>query len=183
MVGRRASGSYVAKTALRARDRAVTVDPVIEPAPDAAAPGFEGLYTEAFPEMVRLAFLLTGSLDTATDLVQESFVKLHRAWDRAENPPAYLRRVVVNECASYHRRRYRHLRVQPLLVSGPVELEADEISDALAGLRERERAAIVLRYWNDCSEQEIADILGCRPGTVGSLIHRGLAHLRGVIEQ
>jgi RNA polymerase sigma factor (sigma-70 family) len=172
----------VAKATLRAAGSVAVVDPVVEPAPDERAPGFAELYEDAYPEMARLAVLLVGSQEGAHDIVQESFVKLHRSWHRAENPRAYLRRIVVNECTTYHRRRFRHLRVQPMLVAEPVTLEADEISDALAGLSPRERAAIVLRFWHDCSEKEIADVLGCKPGTVGSLIHRGLGHLREVIE-
>lgn len=148
------------------------------PAEAAAASGFAELYERSYTEMARLAVLMTGSRETAHDIVQESFVKLHGAWDRAQNPHAYLRRIVVNECTTYHRRRYRYRRVEPMLRPEPVTFEADEISDALAALPPRQRAAIVLRYWHDCSEREIAEILDCRPGTVGSLIHRGLAQLR-----
>ncbi len=171
--------THVAKVALRV----VPTERDIETDDGGRAAAFAELYERAYPEMARLAVLLTGSRDGAHDLVQESFVRLHEAWARAENPNAYLRRIVVNECTSYHRRRFRQRRLQPLLRAEPVTLEADEISDALAALAPRQRAAIVLRYWHGCSEQEIADVLGCRPGTVGSLLHRGLAQLREVIEQ
>ena len=148
-----------------------------------ASDGFAALYEESYAEMARLAFLMMGSREGAHDIVQDSFVKLHGAWDRAENPRAYLRRIVVNECTTYHRRRFRHLRVQPMLVaSDTLNEQPDEMSDALAALAPRQRAAIVLRYWHGCSENEIAEILDCRPGTVGSLIHRGLEELRRVIE-
>ena len=166
------------------------MDPEPRPDPDAERPDtarsgradFAELYERAYPEMARLAVLLTGSRENAHDVVQESFVRLHRAWDRAESPHAYLRRIVVNECTSYHRRAFRQRRVQPLLRAENVEFAADEISDALARLAPRQRAAIVLRYWHGCSEAEIAEVLRCRPGTVGSLVHRGLAELRQVIE-
>jgi RNA polymerase sigma factor (sigma-70 family) len=62
------------------------------------------------------------------------------------------------------------------------ELGADELFDVLAALPERQRAAIVLRFWHDLSDEEIAAALRCRPGTVGSLLHRGLARLREVID-
>ena len=102
---------------------------------------------------------------------------------RAQNPRAYLRRIVINECTTYHRRRFRHLRVQPMLVAADTMNEQpDEISDALAAWLPVNAPTIVLRYWHDCSENEIAEILECRPGTVGSLIHRGLEELRRVIE-
>jgi RNA polymerase sigma-70 factor (sigma-E family) len=144
---------------------------------------YVALYEQSYTEMVRLAALLTGSVEDAHEIVQESFVKLHRAWARAEHPRAYLKRIVVNECTTFHRRRFRYRKVQPLIAPEPVELQADEISDALAVLVPRQRAAIVLRYWHDCSEAEIAEILGCKPGTVGSLLHRGLAQLRQTIER
>jgi RNA polymerase sigma factor (sigma-70 family) len=62
------------------------------------------------------------------------------------------------------------------------ELEADELFDVLAALPDRQRAAVVLRYWHDLDENQIADALGCRPGTVGSLLHRAIARLREVME-
>ena len=63
-----------------------------------------------------------------------------------------------------------------------VSLGADELFDVLDALPARQRAAIVLRYWDDLDEREIAEVLGCRPGTVGSLLHRAVARLREVIE-
>jgi len=62
------------------------------------------------------------------------------------------------------------------------ELEADELFDVLAALPDRQRAAVVLRYCHDLDENQIADALGCRPGTVGSLLHRAIAQLREVME-
>ena len=139
------------------------------------------LYRAAHADMVRLAFLLTGSQELAQDLVQDAFVRVHRAWSRVREPKAYLRRAVVNACNSHHRRVFRARRV-PQEREPVATLQADEISDALAKLSPRQRTAIVLRYWHDCSETEIAEAIGCRPGTVGSLLHRALAELREVIE-
>jgi RNA polymerase sigma-70 factor (sigma-E family) len=169
---------------LRVVEETVAVDRAPVSGRDIDGPdGFAALYEQSYGEMARLAVLLTGAEDGAHDLVQEAFVRLHRAWDRVENPHAYLRRIVVNECTSYHRRRFRQKRLQPLLgVVDSITMQADEISDALDVLTPRQRAAIVLRYWHDCSEAEIADVLGCRPGTVGSLVHRALEELRRVIE-
>lgn len=150
----------------------------VEPPPAS----FAELYRSAYGDMVRLAFLLTGSTETARDLVQDSFVSLHGAWGRADDPRAYLRRIVVNACHSYHRRLRRQRRHVGTLRVEYVDLDADEISDAIAALPYRQRAAIVLRYWHGASEAEIARALGCRPGTVGSLLHRGIAELRKVIE-
>lgn len=149
----------------------------------ASRPTFADFYRATFTEMTRLAFLLTGSGETARDLVQDSFVRLHGRWGRVDDPRAYLRRAVVNACHSHHRR----LRVQRLRRHaaasrvGVVALDANEMTDAIAALPYRQRAAIVLRFWHDSSEAEIAAALGCRPGTVGSLIHRALAELRKVM--
>lgn len=147
-----------------------------------APASFAELYQSAYADMVRLAYLLTGSGETARDLVQDSFVRMHGAWGRADDHRAYLRRIVVNACHSHHRRLLRQRRHLAAERPEVVDLVADEISDAIARLPYRQRAAIVLRYWHDCTEAEIAGALGCKPGTVGSLLHRGVAELRKVIE-
>src|SRR6476660_1323606 len=99
--------------------------------------------------MVRLAFLLTGSAETAQDVVQDAFVSAHRAWSRVREPKAYLRRAVVNACTSHHRRAFRARRAHAQSPGpGVVELGADEMFDVLATLPARQRAAIVLRYWH-----------------------------------
>lgn len=140
------------------------------------------LYRQEYGAMVRFAHLLTGSNEVAEELVQEAFVQLRRGWARAANPPAYLRVVVANNCRSWHRRQALELRRRPA-PSGPAELEADELWDAVQRLPFRQRAAIVLRFYEDMSEAETAQVLGCRPGTVGSAVHRGLARLRETIER
>jgi RNA polymerase sigma-70 factor (sigma-E family) len=160
--------------------------PAAAPVPLAAvAPvGFVTLYRERHAEMVRFATLLVGSPDVAQDLVQDCFVRLHRRWSTVRDPVSYLRRSVVNACHSHHRRAQRErahvARSRP--DQPTADLAADELSDALARLPHRQRAALVLRFYEDRSEDDIATILGCRPGTVGSLIHRGLARLRPTIE-
>jgi RNA polymerase sigma factor (sigma-70 family) len=144
---------------------------------------YEDCYREQFRAMVQLAFLLTGSTETAQDVVQDAFVGLHRRWTSVEQPAAYLRRSVVNGCHSYHRRlrleRTRRSDARELAT----DLEADEIADALTALPRRQRAALVLRFYLDLPDAEAAEILGCRVGTVGSLVHRGLAQLRKDIER
>jgi DNA-directed RNA polymerase specialized sigma24 family protein len=131
--------------------------------------------------MVRLAFLLSGSQAEAEEIVQEAFVRVRNRIERADNPSAYLRAAVVNGC----RNRYRRLMVErrhPAPAAGPVHDQVDELRDALAALGPRQRSVIVLRYYAGLSEAEIAQALGCRPGTVKSLCHRGLAELRRVLE-
>lgn len=166
-----------------ARLRGAQTDAPTDGMTGSVAPSFASCYRDLQPDMVRLAVLLTGSPETAQDLVQDAFVRLHRAWPRVREPHAYLRRAVVNACHSHH----RHLRVVRreaacLEPPAPAAAEPDELADALAALPHRQRAAIVLRFYADLPDADIAAALGCRPGTVASLVHRGLAQLRRVIE-
>jgi RNA polymerase sigma factor (sigma-70 family) len=153
--------------------------------PPEVAPGapedFGAFYARNYLGLVRLAALLSGSADTAPDLVQDCFVRLHGHWTTVRDPLPYIRRSVVHACTSHHRRTARGRRLPPpVLQDAP--LGADELGDALAKLAPRQRAAVILRYYDDLSDAEIARALRCRPGTVGSLIHRALAELRKVIE-
>jgi RNA polymerase sigma-70 factor (sigma-E family) len=142
---------------------------------------FAEFYAGHFTELVRLAALLSGSADTAPDLVQDCFVRLHGRWSSVRYPLPYVRRSVVHACASHHRRVARARR-QPSPEAQVSVLGADELGDALAKLPARQRAAVVLRYYADLPDADIAAALRCRPGTVRSLIHRALADLRGSIE-
>lgn len=143
----------------------------------------EVLYREQRAAMVRLAHLLTGSNAAAQDLVQDAFVKvaprLRDSTRPLDHPAAYLRRSVVNHCTSWHRRRAveaRHATVdaEPLAL-GP---ELDEMWALLRTLPPKRRTALVLRFYADLSYDAIAETMDVRPGTVRSLIHRGLASLR-----
>jgi RNA polymerase sigma-70 factor (sigma-E family) len=142
---------------------------------------FGEFYADHFTDLVRLAALLSGSPDNAPDLVQDCFVRLHGHWTSVREPLPYVRRSVVHACASHHRRVARARRQPPPEVRVSV-LEADEMEDALARLPTRQRAAVVLRYYGDLPDADIAAALRCRPGTVRSLIHRALADLRRTIE-
>ncbi len=97
-------------------------------------------------------------------------------------PDAYLRQAVVNGCRAHHRRRALERRTSPLLTPEVSSLDARELLDAVGRLRYRERAALVLRFYQDLPDAEIAALLGCRVGTVASLVHRALARLRLEIE-
>ncbi len=146
------------------------------------SPRFEDFYRAQLEPMLRLAYLLTQSRAAAEDVVQDSFLRIQPRWGTLDSPAAYLRRTVTNACYSWHRRRRREaaLTVTP---PEPAEAPHDEMWDALAQLPPRRRAALVLRYYQDLSEAEIADVLGCRRGTVKSLTHRGLAQLRSVLHE
>jgi len=172
--------------------REVTMREVTErhaPAPSAlqptrAAESFEDVYQRESLGMVRLAFLMVGSKPQAEEIAQEAFAKLLERWSSTRQPGAYLRTCVVNGCRRARRRRALERRVaarEP--ASGPVGLGEDDLFDALRALPPKRRAAIVLRYYDDLSEAEIADVLRVRPGTVKSLVSRGLAQMREVIER
>jgi RNA polymerase sigma-70 factor (sigma-E family) len=149
------------------------------------------LYLRHADAAVRLAYLLTGDGALAEDLVQDAFVRLAGRLAHLRDPgafEAYLRKTVVNLSRSHFRRR----RVERSYVErarGAAEAQAaawtdrpfedrDELWVALRRLTPRQRAAIVLRFYEDLSERRVAELLSCRPGTVKSLVARGLETLR-----
>lgn len=152
-------------------------------ASEVAPASFAGLYAERYARMVRLAHLLTGSNAIAEEIVQDAFVRVYERWAHVEHPPAYLRQAVVNACRSHRRSRRRERRRSLVTGAEATSPEVDEMRDALASLTDRQRAAVVLRFYEDLPEAEIARLLGCRPGTVKSLLARGLDKLRKVIPQ
>lgn len=154
------------------------------PTAEAASTSFEDVYRSEGLKMLRVAFLMVGSQQQAEEIVHDAFAALLERWDRVDRPAGYLRASVVNGCRSAHRRRSLERRtVAATRVPTAVGLGADDLADALAALPPKRRAAIVLRYYGDHSEAEIAVALKVRPGTVKSLLHRGLAQLREVIER
>jgi RNA polymerase sigma-70 factor (sigma-E family) len=149
------------------------------------------LYLRHGDETVRLAYLLTGDQALAEDLVQEAFVRLAGRFVDLRNPdafPAYLRKTVVNLTRMHYRRRRlerayldRQRREPPPDSADPDVDTRQHVKQALLRLTPRQRAALVLRFYEDLPEAQIAEILGCRPGTVKSLLARGLEALRGAI--
>jgi RNA polymerase sigma-70 factor (sigma-E family) len=137
--------------------------------------------------LARTAYLLTGSQHAADDLVQTTLTKLYLAWDRIsdrQHIDAYARRALVNEHRSTWRRASRHLEVlsetPPEVAHAPAAYdgEREAVWAFVQGLPPRQRAVIVLRYYEDLSEAEIADLLGITTGTVKSQASRALASLR-----
>jgi RNA polymerase sigma-70 factor (sigma-E family) len=161
--------------------------PKADPAPtDVRATGswntdLVSVYRERYSALVRLAYLLTGHAAIAEEIVQDAFVASHRARDRLRDPASYVRSAVVNRCHSWGRRDKveREHRPRP---PDPADLHADEMRDALSVLTERQRIAIVLRFYEDMPDDQIAEVLDCRRATVRSAIHRGLQSLRRVID-
>lgn len=145
---------------------------------------------ERHASLYRTAFLLTGNHHSAEDAVQLTLAKVYASWSRvrrAQRPVAYVHRMLANEVVSMHRgRTSREVptdRLQDLpgarVDAGPEErvVSAQAVWQALGALSERQRAVVVLRYYNDLSEAEIADTLEIAPGTVKAHAHAALAAL------
>lgn len=139
----------------------------------------EEIYRELRLPLVRLAFLVTGSRETAEDVVQTAFASAHKRWDAIEDPPAYLRRTVVNLAKDGHRREFRRrrlVRAEPEQVTSIPEL--DEMWDLVRGLPVVQRAVVVLHFYEDLSLVQIAQLLDRPASTVRSDLRRALARLR-----
>ncbi len=160
-------------------------DVATEAPPVAAGDDLAGVYERDHDRLVRLAWLLTSSTETAHDVVQDAFAAAHRRWDTVRDPAAYLRRAVVNGAAQHHRRRHRDLAV--LRRHGPAATATDPddeyLADAIAALPFRQQAVVVLRFWGGLTEAEIAAAVGCRPGTVGPTLTRALRRLRAALDE
>lgn len=150
-------------------------------------PDFTDFASGQQQRLLRAAFLLTGDRGAAQDLAQETLIKVLSSWGRfvsAGDPLAYSRRIMLNEYLQSRRRRWHGESPRHVLpdVTGPDEHarvdQRDLLRRALATLPPRQRAAVVLRQFEDLSEAQTADVLGCSTGTVKSLTSRGLAALR-----
>jgi RNA polymerase sigma factor (sigma-70 family) len=138
------------------------------------------VFNASYAAMVRLARGLVDGQTEAEDIVQESFHKLWQRWETVTTPGSYLRISVVNGCHNVLRRRRVRRDTWHKLIDMPTP-EAEYLADALAGISEQRRRAVVLRYYGDRTMTEIAETMGVPTGTAKSLIHRGLADLRGVL--
>lgn len=151
------------------------------------------LYRAHIPAAVRLAYLLTGDAASAQDVAHDAFLKAAgrvRTMRDPERFAGYLRRTVVRTVLMNNRslqrsqaRAERDARLGAVDDGDPSASAADRVDvvAALATLPPRQQAALVLRYWLDLPEAEIAQVIGCRPGTVKSTLSRGLETLREVV--
>ena len=158
--------------------------------PAAAEAEFAGFVRAHTATLLRTAYLLTGSSAAAEELVQDTFARLYPQWHRveaAELPLAYVRRSMTN---GYVNTRRAAITRREFAVAQPPEAsdvrdpysqlaDRDDIWRRLHTLPANQRAALVLRYFEDLSDDDAAAALGCRVGTVRSLVSRGLAALRG----
>lgn len=149
--------------------------------------GFAEFATANARRLRHIARLLTGDRDRAEDLVQITLARAYRRWDRirADDPMAYVRRILVNAHTEWWRRRWRYElpadRLPDRTAAGDLagdQADRDQLARALALLAPRERAVVVLRFYADLTEREIAHALGVAPGTVKSTCARALAKLR-----
>lgn len=143
------------------------------------------LFEDQYPSMVRLAFLLTIDSGTSEDIAQEAFVRLWRSWGKVrkrESTTAYLRSTVVNLSRSSLRSRIRERRRMRAPTSPYESHESDpsmrvDMSRVLRKLPVRQRACVVLRFYEDLTEVETAQVLGVTEGTIKSQMHKAMKHL------
>ena len=140
-------------------------------------------FTAEYDGLLRFAFLITGDLAAAEDLVHEAFVRLYRADRRIEISgfKAYARRTIIN----LHRSAFRRLMVERRAIAAhgpgsPTEIPAAEphLWKAILALPRQQRACVVLRFYEGMTDQEIADTLGVGHGTVKKAMHRAMTALR-----
>lgn len=149
-----------------------------------ASTSFDDFYAQRWPYAFRLAALMTHDAEAGADIAQDVFTNMSRRWTTIERPDAYLQRALTNACSNWRRNARTAARKLHLLVSrGDDEVPFDGLADAVARLPFRQRAVVVLRYYADLSEAEIALALDCRPGTVKSLGSRALAALSKEVDR
>ncbi len=136
----------------------------------------------------RAAYLLCGDWHEAEELVQEALARAFVHWTRiedTENADAYVRKILVNEARQRWRRHVKQRTLDAAVASVPDGADEravhSELIDALRLLPRRQRAAVVLRYFEQLSEAETAKALGCSIGTVKSTTHRAVASLRLIL--
>jgi RNA polymerase sigma-70 factor (sigma-E family) len=153
---------------------------------------FTALYVGHYEQLLRLAVLLVGDMAAAEDAVQEAFIRVHHTIESRSlhNPLAYLRQTVVNLARSELRRRLVRLRHAPRPMPDAASAEEgacaaisrQEVIVALRRIPARQREAVVLRYWADLPEAEIAQLMGVSVGAVKGYISRGLSRLGLLLE-
>ncbi|MFI6095656.1 SigE family RNA polymerase sigma factor [Lentzea sp. NPDC051213] len=147
--------------------------------------GFEEFVAEASPRLLRTAFLLTRDAGHAEDLLQTALARAWRAWHRVVgDPEPYVRRIIVNTHATWWRRRWRGEEQTGELPERPGESPQNAVDErewlwqALGRLPRKQRTVLVLRFYEDLTEPQVAELLGCSVGTVKSQASKALAKLR-----
>jgi RNA polymerase sigma-70 factor (sigma-E family) len=157
----------------------------VSPADDEAFEAFVRAYGTT---LVRLAGALTGNPHVSEEVVQSALERVFLRWRRLDDPLAYSRQVVVNLCRDRGRGAGRRERVGlPFTDSAAPDVigasdDRDQLVRAVRALPYRQRAVVVLRFWHDLTEQQAADVLGIRAGTVKSQTSRALQRLRQLLD-
>ena len=147
----------------------------------------DDLYRDHHRRAVRLAFMLTGDAGVAEEVAQEAFVRVWRSWDRIQDTgaaAAYLRKTVVNLSTSTLRRRALELRHRVRRLEGAVEVDPDariDVLRAVSKLPARQRACVALRFYEDLSESQTAEVLGISVGAVKSQTYKALRRLEQIV--
>lgn len=159
---------------------------------DSAEAAVGALYQASAVSLIRLAYIMLGDRPSAEDVVQEAFCSLYRRWDRladADSALYYVRSSVLNGCRSMLRSRARRRGVPyelPTVSAEAVVLngeEREEVIRAVGRLPHRQREALVLRFYLDLSDEQIARVMGIRQSTVRSTTHRGLEALGRALKE
>jgi RNA polymerase sigma-70 factor (sigma-E family) len=151
----------------------------------ASEDGFRDFVVARSPHLLRTAYLLAGDKSSAEDLVQNALLRIYLAWDKvagADDPWAYSLRILYTTSSHMHRRRHVKEQLGPAPeIAGPAPADVgdrDELQRLLLDLPRRQRAVVVLRFYQDLSVEKTAEILGCSNGTVKSQTSKALAKLR-----
>jgi RNA polymerase sigma factor (sigma-70 family) len=143
-----------------------------------ADPRFEDFVRREFDSIRRTAFLIVADSSLAEDLTQEGFAKAFVRWSRVstmDRPGAWVRRVVIRDAVRLARRRRR---VESYVPAQHEPQDNDALVDAIAQLSARQRAAVVLKYWDGLTSAEIGEVIGCRTATVDVHLHRARQQLK-----
>lgn len=169
-----------------------------EPGPDSAAAAVGALYEASALGLIRMAYVMLGDLPSAEDVVQEAFCGLYRRWDRLADPAGatyYVRTSVLNGCRSALRRRavrrgfWQHGPLAdpaPAVSAETVVLGGEEREDVIRALRrlpDRQREVLILRFYAELPDEQIAQVMGIRPGTVRSTAFRALDALSRTLKE
>lgn len=176
------------------RTPSVTVDGRCTPAErPQASDDFDAFYLTEWDRLVRRAGLVVRSVPLAEDVVQEVMAEVYRRWDSIADPRAYAFRASVNGAVRAARRAARDHRerdvqepdrhVAAMQDESATEEELAHLADALVVLSPKQRAMVVLKFYDGYLEREIAQIMGCRPGSVGPTITRALRRLRTEVQR
>ena len=150
---------------------------------------FEAFVRARSASLLRTAVFLVGDVEHGQDILQQALWRTHQHWSRVLDPDAYARKALVNLARDRHRLATRRVMESVLTdATEPVSddaanavIDRDELMSALRSVPAKQRATLVLRFWDDLSVEETAAVLECSPGTVKSNTSRGLTKLRDVL--